>query len=181
MFTQKLNLPSSKVRAEMMADFQILLSQRKNIASSTLPGCPPEMIPQLATWCISRNATKVNRLQKNVQSSSLLPGDRGHWTQYMTHPSGSGWTGTMNGYWSRFRTCKWCCEFSGMLVQKGISALRSCQCMREWMDMKWDSTLPISRVMKGAFELQPPQPQYERWMKHWVCLSPSHFTNSLGN
>ena len=81
---------------EMMVDFPILLPQRKNTVNPTHPGCAPEVIPQLAAWRISGDATKTKRFQKRAQSCSLPPGDRSPHGR-MTHFSESGWTGAMNG------------------------------------------------------------------------------------
>ena len=81
---------------EMMVDFPILLPQRRDLIILTHQECVPEIIPQLAAWLISGDATRTKRFQRRARSCTLPPGDRNH-HGHMTHSSESGWTGAVNG------------------------------------------------------------------------------------
>ena len=81
---------------ELLVDFPRLLPRRKDLIIPTHAECMPGMVPQLAAWLISGDATRTRKFQRRAQSCSWPPGDRNH-HGHMTHSSGSGLTGVMNG------------------------------------------------------------------------------------
>ena len=90
------NQPWYPALLEMMIDFPVLLLQRRDMCHLTHPVCVPHLIPQLAAWHISGNATRIKRFQKRAQRCSLPRGGRSRHGP-TTHSSGSGYAGIRDG------------------------------------------------------------------------------------
>jgi hypothetical protein len=73
----------------------LLLPQEEDLIIPTHPESLPEVLPQLAAWHISGNATRIRQFQKRARSRSLPPGVRNH-HDLMTHSSRSGCSGIVN-------------------------------------------------------------------------------------
>lgn len=90
------NQPWYPALLEMIVDFPIRLPQGKDLIIPTHPECVPEIIPQLAAWHISGDATKTKKFLKRAQNCSWLPGGRNH-HGHTTHSLESGLAGAVNG------------------------------------------------------------------------------------
>ena len=88
--------PWYPILLEVLVDFPILLPYMEDLIIPTHPEGVPAVLPQLAAWLISGNVSKTKKFRRRAQSCCLHHGDRSL-PNPMTHYSGSGLTGVING------------------------------------------------------------------------------------
>jgi hypothetical protein len=153
---------------ESLVDFPILLPQRADLIILTHPESVPEMMSRLAAWHISGDATRI-RIFSQEGTELLLT-----WWRQKSSQS----------YDSLFRKWIICCSgrssdpVSGPISEvvnclahlfkegyqyRSLNAYRSAiSSVHERVDGYEVGQHPlVSRVMKGAFNLRPPQPRHE--------------------
>ena len=88
--------PWYPILLEMLVDFPILLPHMEDLIIPTHLEGVPAVLPHLVEWLISGNVSKTKKFQKRAQSCCSHHGDRSL-PNPMTHCSGSGLTGVING------------------------------------------------------------------------------------
>ena len=80
----------------MLVDFPILIPHKEDLIIPIHPEGVPAVLPELAAWLISGNASKAKRFLRRAQSCCLHHENKSLQNS-TTHYSRSGLTGVMNG------------------------------------------------------------------------------------
>ena len=88
--------PWYPILLDMLVDFPILIPHKEDLIIPTHPEGVPAVLPQLAAWLISGNASKAKRFLRRAQSCCLHHENKSLQNS-TTHYSRSGLTGVMNG------------------------------------------------------------------------------------
>ena len=152
------NQPWHPVLLGMLIDSPVLLPQRSNTIHSTHPGCVPELMPQLAVWHISGDVTRTKKFRRTAQSCSSPQLLFRKWVDWCIGRSSDPASGPISEV----------VNFLAHLFKEGyqyrsLNAYRSAiSSVHKRVDGYEVGQHPlISRVMKGAFHLRPPQPRYD--------------------
>ena len=88
--------PWYPILLEMLYDYPQQLPRTLNLFQRTSNVNQMDLLPQLAVWPVSGKNSDVEVFWRQLRSSSLHPGGAKH-PEPMTHTSGNGWAGVLNG------------------------------------------------------------------------------------